>query len=132
MSEVPDPNISGLESSQRLASISTQLQAFLPHFRWVYEQQSDLLSPTSPLLDQLNIVRARSRHLVALVKNFYQDLFPNLPVPEPAGGPTPLPPRKNYFQQKLYGCVVLNTYKEFLSNAIKELKGFKVRCSERR
>uniref|UniRef100_A0A3Q4B3W8 Ciliary neurotrophic factor n=1 Tax=Mola mola TaxID=94237 RepID=A0A3Q4B3W8_MOLML len=129
LSEVPDPNISGLESSQRIASISMQLQAFLPHFKWVYEQQTDLLSPTSLLLDQLSTVRARSRDLVALVNNFYRDLFPNLPAPEPAGGPTTLPPRKNYFQQKLYGCIVLKTYKDFLFNAIEELRSLKTRCA---
>nr|XP_046231809.1 IL-6 subfamily cytokine M17 isoform X2 [Scatophagus argus] len=118
----PDPNISGLEPSEKIASISTHLQAFLQHLKRVHEQQTDLQSPTSPLLNQLTTVSARSQILAALINSFYQSLFPNLPVPEPAGGPTTLPPPQNVFQQKVYGCVVLKTYKEFLSNVSRELR----------
>ncbi|XP_029941040.1 IL-6 subfamily cytokine M17 [Salarias fasciatus] len=125
ISNIPDPTISGLEPSERILSIYTQLQAFFPHFRRVYEQQTDLQLPTSPLLSELTGVRARSRDLAAVVNNFYQRFFPNLPVPEPAGGPTTLPPSQNVFQQKVYGCVVLKTYREFLSNVSRELKNLK-------
>ncbi|XP_045923203.1 IL-6 subfamily cytokine M17 [Micropterus dolomieu] len=122
VNNVPDPNISGLEPSQRIASIYTHLQAFFPHFKRVYEQQTDLQLPTSPLLTKLTAVSAGSRNLADRIKSFYQSLFPNLPEPEPAGGPTTLPPPQNVFQQKVYGCVVLKTYKELLSNISRELR----------
>lgn len=131
VSDVPDPNISGLEPSERIASISTHLQSFFPHFKRVYEQQTDLQAPTSPLLTQLNTISLRSKGLAALVNSFYQSLFPNLPVPEPAGGPTTLPPPQNIFQQKVYGCVVLKTYKEFLSNVSRELRTLKHKVCRR-
>ncbi len=131
LNEVPDPNISGLEPSERIVSISTHLQAFFPHFKRVYEQQTDLQLPTSPLLAELNTVNSRSKSLAALINGFYQSLFPNLPVPEPAGGPTTLPPPQNVFQQKVYGCVVLKTYKEFLSNVSKELRTLKNKVCRR-
>ncbi|XP_070781341.1 IL-6 subfamily cytokine M17 [Enoplosus armatus] len=131
INDVPDPNISGLEPSERIASIYTHLQAFFPHFKRVYEQQTDLQAPTSPLLTELNVVSARSRNLAALVNSFYQRLFPNLPVPEPAGGATTLPPSQNVFQQKVYGCVVLKTYKEFLSNVSRELRCLKNKVCRR-
>ncbi|GLD65589.1 uncharacterized protein AKAME5_002932700, partial [Lates japonicus] len=86
VNNVPDPNISGLEPSEKIVSIYTHLQAFIPHFKRVYEQQTDLQIPTSPLLAELASASARSRNLAALVKSFYQSLFPNLPMPEPAGG----------------------------------------------
>ncbi|KAM7369012.1 hypothetical protein PAMP_013311 [Pampus punctatissimus] len=124
-SDVLDPNISGMEPSERIMSIYTHLQAFFPHFKRVYEQQTDLQSPTSPLLTKLSMVSARSETLAIVIKRFYQSLFPNLPVPEPAGGPTSLPPSQNIFQQKVYGCVVLKTYKEFLSDVFKELRTLK-------
>ncbi|AWP15260.1 M17 -like [Scophthalmus maximus] len=132
VSDVPDPNISGLEPSERIASIYTHLQAFLAHFKRVYEQQTDLQLPTSPLLTELTIARARGRSLAALVNSFYQRLFPNLPLPEPAGGATALPPPQNVFQQKVYGCVVLKTYKELLSNASRELRMLKSKVCRRR
>ncbi|KAM9338427.1 IL-6 subfamily cytokine M17 [Symphorus nematophorus] len=132
VSDIPDPNISGLEPSERIASISTHLQAFFPHFKRVYEQQTDLQSPTSPLLAELIVVSTRSKSLVALINSFYQSLFPNLPVPEPAGGPTTLPPPQNVFQQKVYGCVVLKTYKELLLNVSRELRTLKNKVCRRR
>lgn len=132
VNDVPDPNISGLEPSERIVSIYTHLQAFFPHFKRVYEQQTDLQSPTSPLLTELTGVSARSRNLAASINSFYQSLFPNLPVPEPAGGPTTLPPPQNVFQQKVYGCVVLKTYKEFLSNVSRELRTLKSKVCRRR
>ncbi|KAK2819144.1 hypothetical protein Q5P01_024705 [Channa striata] len=121
-SNIPDPNISGLEPSERIVSIYEHLQAFFPHFKRVYEQQTDLQLPTSPLLTELNTVHSRSRSLANLVNIIYQSTFPNRPMPEPAGGPTTLPPPQNIFQQKVYGCAVLRTYKEFLSNVSPELK----------
>lgn len=132
VSDIPDPNISGLEPSERIASISTHLQAFFPHFKRVYEQQTDLQSPMCPLLAELSSVSARSRHLAAHINHIYQSLFPNLPVPEPAGGPTTLPPSQNVFQQKVYGCAVLKTYKDFLSNVSRELRTLKNKVCSRR
>ncbi|CAN9504864.1 unnamed protein product [Ophioblennius macclurei] len=133
VNNIPDPNISGLEPSERVASISAQLRAFFPHFKRVYEQQTDLQPPASPLLSELTAVRARSRNLAAAVQAFYKAAFPNLPAPEPAdGGPTTLPPSQNVFQQKVYGCVVLKTYKEFLSNVSRELRTLKNKVCRRR
>ncbi|KAM9306345.1 IL-6 subfamily cytokine M17 [Pholidichthys leucotaenia] len=125
VSNVPNPNISGLDPSERMASIYARLRAFLPHFRRVYEQQTDLQPPTSPLLSKLTAVSAHSGNLASLVKDLYQERFPNLPAPEPEGGPTALPPAQNVFQQKVYGCVVLKSYKEFLSNVCRELRTLK-------
>ncbi|XP_060934955.1 IL-6 subfamily cytokine M17 isoform X2 [Limanda limanda] len=132
VNNVPDPNISGLEPSERIASIYTHLQSFMAHFKRVYEQQTDLQLPTSPLLGELTVVSARSRGLANLINSFYQSLFPNLPMPEPAGGPTMLPPPQNVFQQKVYGCAVLKNYKEFLSNVSRELRTLKGKVCRRR
>lgn len=132
VNDVPDPNISGLEPSERIVSIYTHLQSFLPHFKRVYEQQTDLQPPTSPVLTELTSVSVHSKYLAALINSFYQSLFPNLPVPEPAGGPTTLPPPQNVFQQKVYGCVVLKTYKELLSNVSRELRTLKSKVCRRR
>ncbi|XP_013859120.1 IL-6 subfamily cytokine M17 [Austrofundulus limnaeus] len=133
VSGIPDPNISGLEPSERIASIYTQLQAFLLHLKQVQEQQENLQPPTSQLLDQLTKVTAYSKRLLVRIKAFYSVLFPNLPLPEPAGGPTTLPPAQNVFQQKVYGCVVLTTYKKLLLNISKERKTLKSKvCGTRR
>ncbi|KAM6902247.1 IL-6 subfamily cytokine M17 [Xenentodon cancila] len=132
VNNIPDPNISGLEPSERIASIYTHLQAFSPHFKRVLEQQTDLQPPTSLLLNELSIVSTRSKSLALLVKNFYHNNFPNLPLPEPAGGPTTLPPPQNVFQQKVYGCVVLKTYKELLSNISRELRTLKNKVCRRK
>lgn len=134
LSDVPVPNISGMEQSDRMASVSTRLRAFSSHFRRVYEQQSDLQEPTSALLSQLSVVHARNRNLASVVNGLYQSLYPNLPEPEPEpeGGPTKLPPPQNVFQQKVYGCVVLKTYKEFLTNVVREVRMLKSNvCAER-
>lgn len=122
MNNIPDPNISGLELSERIVSMHTHFQDFFPHFKRVYEQQADMQPPTSPVLSELNTISFHSKGLASLINELYQSLFPNLPVPEPAGGPTTLPPPQNVFQQKVYGCVVLKTYKEFLSNVAQELR----------
>ncbi|XP_030005704.1 IL-6 subfamily cytokine M17 [Sphaeramia orbicularis] len=132
VNNIPDPNISGLESSERIVSIYTHLQEFFPHFRRVYEQQTDLQLPSSPLLTDLETIDTRSRWLAVHIKDFYQSLFPNLPLPEPAGGATSLPPPQNVFQQKVYGCAVLKTFKEFLSNVSKELRTLKNSVCRRR
>ena len=132
VNNIPDPNISGLEPSERIASIYTHLRAFSPHFKRVLEQQTDLQPPTSPLLTELDVVSTSSRRLVLLINNFYHNYFPNLPLPEPAGGPTTLPPPQNVFQQKVYGCVVLRTYKELLSNISKDLRTLKNKVCRRR
>lgn len=127
LSHIPDPNISGLEQSERMASISTHLRAFLPHFRRVYEQQSDLQPPTSALLDELDTVASRGRSLPGIISSLYQELYPNQPGPEaePEGGPTKPPPPQNVFQQKAYGCVVLKSYRNFLSDVMRELMTLK-------
>lgn len=132
LSDVPVPNISGMEQSDRIASVSTQLRAFSPHFRRVYEQQSDLQPPASLLLSQLSVIRARNSNLASVVNSLYQSLYPNLPGPGPEGEPTKPPLPQNVFQQKIYGCVVLKTYKEFLSNAMREMRMLKSNvCAER-
>ncbi|XP_037547951.1 IL-6 subfamily cytokine M17 [Nematolebias whitei] len=125
MSGIPDPNISGLEPSERIASIHTQLQAFLPHLKQVQEQQGNLQPPKSQLVDQLGRVTKQSGMLANRVEAFYKSLFPNRPLPDPSGGPTTLPSPQNVFQQKVYGCVVLTTYKKLLSNILNERKTLK-------
>uniref|UniRef100_A0A8C5D842 Ciliary neurotrophic factor n=1 Tax=Gouania willdenowi TaxID=441366 RepID=A0A8C5D842_GOUWI len=125
VNDIPDPNIIGLETSERLQDAYMKLQAFFPHFARVYEQQTDLQPPSSPLLSALTRVSIRSRDLAFPMRSFYQNLFPNLPPLEPEVGSTELPPPQNVFQQKVYGCVVLKTYKEFLSNVSRELRTMK-------
>ncbi|KAM9820134.1 IL-6 subfamily cytokine M17 [Neosynchiropus ocellatus] len=125
LNNIPNPKISGMEPSERIVSIYTKLQAFFPHFKRVYMQQADLQPPTSPLLTELTQVDNRSRNLLALIKSFYQNFFPNLPLPDPAGGTTTLPPAQNIFQQKVYGCVVLKTFKDFLLNVSREVRFLK-------
>ncbi|XP_040052770.1 IL-6 subfamily cytokine M17 [Gasterosteus aculeatus] len=130
---IPDPNISGLEPWERLLSIYKHLQDFFPHFSRVYEQQMDLQSPASRLLAELNRTNGGRRNLAALISSSYQSLFPNLPMPEPAGGPTTLPSPQNVFQQKVYGCQVLKTYRELVSNVCRELKTMKSKvCRSRK
>ncbi|XP_055009985.1 IL-6 subfamily cytokine M17 isoform X2 [Boleophthalmus pectinirostris] len=127
LSGLPDPNISGLETSEQISSIHTGLQEFGPHFKRVYDQQTDLQLPDSPLLQQLSTISKRSQYLDAQINAVYQELFPNSPplVVDPSGAATSLPPPQNIFQQKVYGCVVLKTYKEFLSNVSKFLRTLK-------
>ncbi|KAF6733222.1 hypothetical protein FQA47_000808 [Oryzias melastigma] len=132
VNNIPDPNIHGLEASERISSIYTQLQSFIPHLKRVYEQQKDLQLPSSPLLSKLLGVSDKSWDLTLTINDFYCLAFPNLPPLEPAGGPTTLPPPLNVFQQKVYGCVVLKTYKEFLTNVSKEFKSFKGKVCRRR
>ena len=129
---VPDTNIAGLDPSERIASIYTHLQAFFPHYKRVFEQQTDLQLAGSALLTELVKVSNRSITLANKINCLYQSLFPNLPLPEPAGGPTPLPPSQNVFQQKVYGCVVLKRYKEFLSNVAREMKTLKGKVCKKR
>nr|XP_057920279.1 IL-6 subfamily cytokine M17 [Doryrhamphus excisus] len=130
--DVPEPNISGLEPSEKMQSILQHLQAFSSHLKRVYEQQTDLQDPRSLLLVQLGIVGTNSRNLQALMQAFYKNIFPNL-QDWSAGAPTSLPPPQNIFQQKVYGCVVLKTYKEFLLNVSRELRTIKGRvCRGRR
>ncbi|XP_061657703.1 IL-6 subfamily cytokine M17 [Syngnathoides biaculeatus] len=122
--DVPEPAISGLKVSERLESVLDRLCAFLPHLRRVYDQQADLQAPDSPVMVQLGHVGERSRSLGSLVRALYRDAFPNLQ--EPAGGAAvPEPPAQNVFGQKVYGCVLLKTYKAFLSNAAREFRSLK-------
>lgn len=126
------PNISGMEQSDRIASVSTQLQAFIPLLRRVNEQQSDLQPPTSTLLSQLSIVRSYNKNLAGVVKELYQSLYPNQPGLGPEGGPTKPPPPQNVFQQKVYGYRVLKTYKEFLSKVMREMRRLRSNvCADR-
>ncbi|KAM8828059.1 IL-6 subfamily cytokine M17 isoform 2-T2 [Spinachia spinachia] len=129
---IPNINISGLESWERLLSIYAHLWDFFPHFKRVYEQQVDLQPPASPLLAELSRSGGGRRNLASLISSFYQSLFPNLPVPEPAGGPTALPSPQNVFHQKVYGCEVLRTYKDLVSNVCRELKTLKSKVCQRR
>ncbi|KAG7272848.1 hypothetical protein CRUP_029288 [Coryphaenoides rupestris] len=138
-SEVPNPRISGLEPSERLLDVYTLLRSFLLHLQRVQVQQADLQAPSSRLLAELSNVRNRSTSLASVINCLYQSLFPNLPVPVPAGGggastqrSTPPPPPQNIFQQKVYGCVVLRRFKEFLLNVARELRTLKARVCKRR
>ncbi|XP_037120845.1 IL-6 subfamily cytokine M17 [Syngnathus acus] len=132
LQDIPEPSISGLEHSERLESLLEHLRAFLPHLKRVYEQQADLQAPGSPVLVQLGHVGQRGQDLGALVRTFYRNTFPNLQ--EPAEGPVVLElPAQNVFQQKVYGCVVVKTYKEFLGNAARELRSLRGKvCRGRR
>lgn len=129
--DVPSPVISGLEPAARVDSIYSLLQDFLPHFKRVYDQQVDIQSPSSPLLTQLRTVLARGRLLADAVRELHRCLFPNLPVPQPAEAPTALPPAQNIFQQKMYGCVVLRSYKDFLSNVMRETRTLRNKLSRK-
>ncbi|KAL0965651.1 hypothetical protein UPYG_G00283980 [Umbra pygmaea] len=120
---VPDPNISGLDPSERMLSIYSHCNAFLPHLARVAEQQTDLQLPSSPLPSELLLARTRIRDLASQINCIYQNLFPNLPTPhQSTDSPTSIPPSQNVFQQKVYGCVVLKRLKEFLSQVKIELK----------
>lgn len=143
-SEVPEASISGLEPSERLLSIHGLLRSFLPHLQQVQVQQADLQAPSSRLLSELGNVRNRSTSLASVIDCLYQSLFPNLPVPEPGLGrasgaigtrmrrPSPLLPAQNIFQQKVYGCVVLRRFKDFLLNVSRELRTLKASVCKRR
>lgn len=130
--DVPSSIISGLEPSERVESIYSLLQDFLPHFKRVYDQQVDIQSPSSHLLTQLKAVPSRGGNLADIVREVHRCLFPNLPVLEPAKGPTALPPAQNIFQQKMYGCVVLQSYKDFLLNVTREKRTLRNKRSRKR
>ncbi|KAK7895291.1 hypothetical protein WMY93_020616 [Mugilogobius chulae] len=129
VSGLPDPNISGLESSEQISSVHAGLQEFSPHLKRVLEQQTDLQLPESLLLKQLHGLSQRSQYLDIQINKLYQELFPNSPplVSDPSGGATSLPPPQTVFQQKIYGCMVLKTYKEFLSNVSRYLRTLKAK-----
>lgn len=129
--DVPSPVISGLEPPERVESIYYLLQDFLPHFKRVYDQQVDIQTPSSQLLAQLRTASARVGYLADTVRETHRCLFPNLPVPEPVGS-TALPLAQNIFQQKMYGCVVLQSYKDFLSNIVRETKTLRNKFCKRR
>ncbi|XP_010875930.1 IL-6 subfamily cytokine M17 isoform X2 [Esox lucius] len=130
---VPDPIISGLDPSERILSIYSHCKTFLPHLTRVTEQQTDLQPPSSPLLNQLLTAQNRISGLGNQINCLYQTLFPNLPIPpEPVDGPMSVPPPQNVFQQKIYGCVVLKRFKEFLANSARELKTIKDQMCSRR
>ena len=125
MDNVPDPDISGLDPSARIQSMYSNTQIFLPHLQRVTEQQTDLQIISSPLLSKLSQACSRTSSLGSQISCIYQPFFPNSPLLEPVGVPTPLPLSQNIFQQKVYGCVVLKRLKEFLSNATREIKALK-------
>ncbi|XP_038827283.1 IL-6 subfamily cytokine M17 [Salvelinus namaycush] len=133
INNVPDPNISGLDPSERMLSIYSHCKAFLPHLKRVTEQQTDLQPPSSSLLSKLSTAHNRTNGLANQINCIYQTLFPNLPIPpEPVDGPTSVPPSQNVFQQKVYGCVVLKRFKEFLSRVTRELRTLKSQVCTRR
>ncbi|XP_067107061.1 IL-6 subfamily cytokine M17 isoform X1 [Osmerus mordax] len=125
MDNVPDPDISGLDPSARIQSMYSHIKTFLPHLQRVTEQQTDLQIFSNPLLSKLSDTYSRTSSLGSQISCIYQMLFPNSPLLEPAGEPTPLPLSQNIFQQKVYGCVVLKRLKQFLSNATREIKALK-------
>ncbi|MEQ2250676.1 hypothetical protein ILYODFUR_003389 [Ilyodon furcidens] len=121
VSGIPDPNISGLEDLEKIASMYKQLQLFSPHLKRVYEYRMEL-HPKSPLLNLINIVRDQSRRLTLRLNDIYRFFYPDLSLPEPAGGPTKLLKPQNIFKQKVYGCVVLTTYKKLLTNISRDMR----------
>ena len=133
INNVPDPNISGLDPSERMLSIYSHCKAFLPHLKRVTEQQTDLQPPSCSLLSKLSTAHNRTNGLANQINCIYQTLFPNLPIPpDPVDGPTSVPPSQNVFQQKVYGCVVLKRFKAFLSRVTRELRTLKSQVCTRR
>ncbi|KAB5522536.1 hypothetical protein PHYPO_G00160630 [Pangasianodon hypophthalmus] len=125
MDNVPTSSISGQTSSDRMLNVYTRIKEFQPHIKKVLEQQTDLLPPQSSLLNSLEETLQRTGHLAHKVDCILQILQPNIPVPEPAAGPTGIPLPQNVFQQKVYGCVVLTRLNEFLSRVVDELRSLK-------
>ena len=67
----------------------------------------------------------------ALVKEHETESYNYIIMPVPEPGPTAPPPPMNVFQQKVYGCVLLKTYRDFLSNVARELKALRSVCRRR-
>ncbi|KAL4609682.1 hypothetical protein GN956_G23960 [Arapaima gigas] len=118
---IPDTTITGQTPSEKLQSIYTTLKVFYLHLAAVEDQQIYLQEPSNPLLDKLRMVKAHTYNMAENMKPILQCLQPNEPISEPSWAPTQAPAR-NVFQQKVYGCVVLTQYKEFLLQVVPELK----------
>ncbi|XP_046694722.1 IL-6 subfamily cytokine M17 [Silurus meridionalis] len=125
MKNVPASSLSGQTSADRMLNVYTRLMEFQHHIKKVLEQQTDLLPPQSPLLYSLNEILKRTAHFTYKVNCILQILQPNIPIPEPAAGPTGIPLPQNVFQQKVYGCVVLTRLNKFLSRIVGELRSLK-------
>lgn len=125
MNNVPASSLSGQTSADRILNVYTRLKEFQPHMRKVLQQQADLLPPQSPLLTSLGENLQRTGHLTHKVNCILKILQPNIPIPEPAAGPTGIPLPQNVFQQKVYGCVVLTRLNEFLLRVVDELRSLK-------
>ncbi|XP_030643370.1 IL-6 subfamily cytokine M17 [Chanos chanos] len=124
MENIPGSSISGQVSSERMVNVYTRLKEFLPHLKMVAEQQTEMQIPSHSLFNELTEVQDRTGHVSFKVNCLLQILMPNMPIPEPPK-PTGLPPSLNYFQKKVYGCVVLTRLKEFLMQTAQELRTHK-------
>lgn len=122
---VPALSLSGQTPADRILNVYTRLKEFQPHIKKVLEQQTDLLPPQSPLLKSLEDTLQQTDHLAHKVNCILQILQPNIPIPEPAAGPTGIPLPQNVFQQKIYGCVVLTRLNNFLWITVNELRSIK-------
>lgn len=125
MDNVPASSLSGQTSADRMLNVYTRLKEFQPHIKKVLKQQTGLLPPQSPLLNSLDENLQRTGHLTHKVNCILEILQPNIPIPEPAAGPTGIPLPQNVFQQKVYGCVVLSRLNEFLLRVVDELRSLK-------
>lgn len=125
MNNVPPSSLSGQTSADRTLNIYTRLKEFQPHIKNVLKQQTDLLPPQSDFLTSLENNLQQTGHLTHKVNCILQILQPNIPIPEPAAGPTGIPQPQNVFQQKVYGCVVLTRLNEFLLRVVHELRSLK-------
>lgn len=125
MDNIPASSLSGQTSADRILNVYTRLKEFHPHIKKVLEQQTSLLPPNSHMLYSLNENLQRTGHLVHKMNCILQILQPNIPIPEPAAGPTGIPLPQNVFQQKVYGCVVLTRLNKFLLKVVDELRSLK-------
>ncbi|XP_051980809.1 uncharacterized protein LOC127642142 [Xyrauchen texanus] len=132
MDNVPESTISGQSIPERILSVYTHLNEFLPHLRTVMEQQTDLDPPTNPVAEGLHSMIKYVRHFSVTVNCILQMLQPNIPVPEPAESPIGIPPAQNIFQQKAYGCIVLSRLQELLSQAVHEQKFIRSKICRKR
>ncbi|XP_036386045.1 IL-6 subfamily cytokine M17 [Megalops cyprinoides] len=130
---VPDAEITGHGTLERLGNIYTKLGLFLKHITVVTEEQQNLQDPENPLFQLLADAKAHIGNLATNIKYILQALYPNDTIPE-AAEILPRAPSRNVFQQKIHGCVVLLRHRDFLSHVLQELKGLWVKghaCTSR-